>query len=394
MTTKYKTHDNEILDLYRQGYDYLSICEMVDLNRDTLRQICKRIGIDTSKKVIATENDIISKYEELKDVHKVAEFFGYKGISQINKVLIKNGLRVEHLLKHKLETITNLREQGKNYQEIADELGMTRNAVEGFCHRYGLGYSAEERETASHRPKNGIAWNKGKTLTDWNAKVKNKFGDSFRLVSVGETNSRCERTVIVECLKCKTQKEVSSNSFKGDKGKRGHCEVCSANELKANKAIAKQNEKIKKNTRQLKNRLKTKQIGFRFCKCGAILAYQDRLCGDCKNERANSSTYEQMKDIYRKAEIKREARLKNVKRDKDATLVALFEKYKGICYLCGEACDWKDGKWENGVFKVGGKYPSREHVLPLSKGGDDTWSNLRLAHVSCNSKKGAKLLAT
>lgn len=69
------------------------------------------------------------------------------------------------------------------------------------------------------------------------------------------------------------------------------------------------------------------------------------------------------------------------------------KKYNGICYLCGEACDWKDGKWENGVFKVGGNYPSREHVIPLSKGGDDTWSNLRLAHVSCNSKKGAKLLA-
>lgn len=33
-----------------------------------------------------------------------------------------------------------------------------------------------------------------------------------------------------------------------------------------------------------------------------------------------------------------------------------------------------------------------DHVIPKSKGGDDSWENLVVACVSCNTKKGNKLL--
>ncbi|HEY3547763.1 MAG TPA: HNH endonuclease, partial [Propionicimonas sp.] len=36
---------------------------------------------------------------------------------------------------------------------------------------------------------------------------------------------------------------------------------------------------------------------------------------------------------------------------------------------------------------------SLDHVLPLSRGGDHTESNLRLAHFGCNSARGAKVAA-
>jgi len=39
------------------------------------------------------------------------------------------------------------------------------------------------------------------------------------------------------------------------------------------------------------------------------------------------------------------------------------------------------------VFIVGLEYPSLDHVIPLSKGGEHSMSNARLAHTYCNSIK-------
>jgi 5-methylcytosine-specific restriction endonuclease McrA len=34
---------------------------------------------------------------------------------------------------------------------------------------------------------------------------------------------------------------------------------------------------------------------------------------------------------------------------------------------------------------------SMDHVIPLAKGGDHTYNNVRLTHARCNSDKGARL---
>ena len=237
-------------------------------------------------------------------------------------------------------------------------------------------------------------WNRGMVLTDWSKKVFDKFGESFELVTIGENLGNGERKIIVRCRRCGTEKEVSSISFRGRYGKQGHCEVCSVKETESRRTIAKQNGQAKKSVKRMRKRLEANQIEFRFCECGAILAFRQRTCDACvakhRRDYKRKQNLKSSKEIWRRAEIKREARLKGVKRDRGATLKALYEKYNGICYLCGEVCDWNDGRWEHGVFKVGGRYPSREHVIALFNGGDDTWSNLRLAHVSCNAKKGVK----
>jgi 5-methylcytosine-specific restriction endonuclease McrA len=49
------------------------------------------------------------------------------------------------------------------------------------------------------------------------------------------------------------------------------------------------------------------------------------------------------------------------------------------CYLCGEF--------------VTRKTVSMDHVIPVSRGGNHTRENLRLAHSRCNSLKGDRLLS-
>lgn len=78
--------------------------------------------------------------------------------------------------------------------------------------------------------------------------------------------------------------------------------------------------------------------------------------------------------------------------DSDITLKRLFKKEWGVCYLCGESCDWNDYTiTKSGVFIAGNTYPSIDHLVPLSKGGLHSWDNVRLAHRICNTKKSAKL---
>lgn len=65
----------------------------------------------------------------------------------------------------------------------------------------------------------------------------------------------------------------------------------------------------------------------------------------------------------------------------------VYQRDGGICYLCGKPCDWNDKKTINGVVVYGNNYPSRDHVIPKSKGGENSWENIRLAHRACNSRK-------
>ena len=70
------------------------------------------------------------------------------------------------------------------------------------------------------------------------------------------------------------------------------------------------------------------------------------------------------------------------------TLDEVIERDDGICYLCG--CETnKDDCWRdvNGYHVCGDTYPTRDHVIPIARGGTHTWENVRLACRRCNSLK-------
>lgn len=76
--------------------------------------------------------------------------------------------------------------------------------------------------------------------------------------------------------------------------------------------------------------------------------------------------------------------------DKDITLEALYKRDSGVCYLCGGVCEWNDR--DATTNKVGNKYPSIDHIIPVAKGGLHAWNNVRLAHFICNALKSDKVL--
>lgn len=69
--------------------------------------------------------------------------------------------------------------------------------------------------------------------------------------------------------------------------------------------------------------------------------------------------------------------------DETITLKALRARDKDICQICGEPVNDKDIK--DGHIRK--RYPTLDHIIPLSKGGSHTWDNIQLAHMGCNAGK-------
>lgn len=56
----------------------------------------------------------------------------------------------------------------------------------------------------------------------------------------------------------------------------------------------------------------------------------------------------------------------------------LFARDRNVCAYCGQT--------------FGSHHLSRDHVHPVSRGGEDVWTNVVSACVKCNTHKGARLL--
>ena len=103
--------------------------------------------------------------------------------------------------------------------------------------------------------------------------------------------------------------------------------------------------------------------------------------------RISRKEYKILKESYLK--LKRQINYKPKSKHSKLSLKALYKRDKGICYLCGKGCNWDDYTIRGNKFIAGNYYPSIDHVIPLSKGGIDTWNNVRLSHRICNSLKSA-----
>lgn len=77
--------------------------------------------------------------------------------------------------------------------------------------------------------------------------------------------------------------------------------------------------------------------------------------------------------------------------DKDITLKKVYKRDNGVCHICGMQCDWNSYHYEKGRFRPDEFYPVLDHVIPVAKGGEHSWENVKLAHWRCNLLKSDDL---
>lgn len=120
-----------------------------------------------------------------------------------------------------------------------------------------------------------------------------------------------------------------------------------------------------------------------------------RVCPECGTPHVKTWTKYCSRACARKVANRRaDKRVRKIKnRDGGISLRKLYKRDNGKCWLCGGECDYLDFKRDaEGNFIVGSKYPSIDHVYPLSKGGAHRWDNVKLAHHYCNTLKRDKVV--
>lgn len=275
------------------------------------------------------------------------------------------------------EIIENLRNENKSYTEIAVILNSKKDRIKRYCQIKNLGGF-----------KSGDYRNPINSFETFINNFNNKFGNNYIYISGFEGS---ESTILIECKKCK--KQFTRNAQLARKNKQLVCSNCNKirNEAllivrNAQKELDNLIKKIKNNIRneieKIEDKLKKLDIEYTCDECGEIFTSTRtgiKYCSDkCLKKRNN-----RVKELMRRKKI-----FINGSVDRDISLEKLIKRDNNTCYLCGDECDTNDyTKDANGSFIVGKKYPSIEHVIPISKGGTHSWDNVKLAHHYCNTIK-------
>ncbi len=268
------------------------------------------------------------------------------------------------ILKNDDILVRKMKAEGRTSQEIAERLGVNSVcSVRTYCSRNNI--------KLPDRMKNSV------DVCDVAEKIRKATNDAVEYVSGYENK---ESTVLVRCLKCGGVFEKTFHNITTH-----HTAVCPhcAEYDRVSKQMAlidKRNEKKREKTKRKAEREEHKRLSRpipHLCPvCGAI-TINPKFCSGVCSAKAHSTTHEHT----------RRMRMQEGAVDNDITVLGLFLRDGGVCSLCGGRCDSEDYEMKDGVFIAGNNYPSIDHIIPLSKGGEHSWDNVQLAHRICNTKK-------
>lgn len=110
----------------------------------------------------------------------------------------------------------------------------------------------------------------------------------------------------------------------------------------------------------------------RVCLCGVKVAKGRRLCDPCRA--ARTQAHWQRKNAVRRGASPFGPAI---------SVAQLGDRDRWRCHLCRRKVD-------RTLHYQHPKAGTRDHLVPVIDGGDDSPANLRLAHRSCNSSRGAR----
>lgn len=271
--------------------------------------------------------------------------------------------------------VRKLRQEGMSIDDICESLGYKepseRREVLRICRKAGMPITEEEHQKAKQRKDD--EWKHGNEWAD--AYINEKTGGRFERIS---DYNGMDAHIIIRCKTCGCEKDINFSRLRSNKDIR--CLECFKTETERKKKqeeeSARRNRLMRAEERRINN-IKGKQMFLRFCiDCGEALTTERERCTRCQKSMKNKNK-----------EVKRRAKIRSAMVDRDITLDKVFKKDKGRCHICGKVCDINDYIVKDGAFIAGNYYPSIDHVIPLAKGGQHSWDNVKLAHRICNSLK-------
>lgn len=297
------------------------------------------------------------------------------GALQISNTYVRHfcidaGITAKEKRAETREKCRELRTQGKKFSEICAILGIGVNTVSAMC----KGLPMVKRDYAELRN------NDGKKRQIEKAKQKyTSILESFGWTDIQQIDGKTYTGV---CSKCGYTQYFCRYSL--NQGTGHDCINCKEIEKAAKQQKEEERRKQKKEElehkkeERLQEQLTKKESRKHKCPVCGKDTYRTTYCSsECAKTASNKLR-----------EMRRRVKISNALVDKSITLKRLFRRDKGKCQICGGYCDYSDFTIKDGAFIVGEKYPSIDHIVPLSKGGVHSWENVQLAHWWCNTKKG------
>lgn len=268
-----------------------------------------------------------------------------------------------------MDKVIELRKQGLGYKTIAKQTGLNRDKVKNICLSNGLD------------TKVAFEFRMDKREYEFAKKFNERFNDEFEYHS-GFINA--DSHFLIKCNKCCRTFSRNANLMR-KKGRNIQCDYC-ASIANKNKQTEKDRNELLKSSVKSQSCLKTIYVN-RCVRCREIFVSdkEKNFCSRRCRKRERDARY-----LHEKR-LKRLNRVSEHKVDKDISLSKLYKRDKGVCYICKEKCDYDSHTMVNGTFIIDDKYPTVEHVVPISKGGSHTWDNVKLACFRCNTKKGSTI---
>lgn len=275
--------------------------------------------------------------------------------------------------------IVELRKQGESEADIGKLVGLSAGGVGRICRDRGFGGTISQKK-ASTTTEEGKA-----RLRELYIMPDDKIKERCNAVGVEYVSgyTGCGSMVMVRCKTCGGEFERSFVTIRA--GKRTTCPHCvnikkqeRAEHIAREREAERQRKQIQRESaRQEKELLRLQQVE---CKeCGRIFTSDNShhvFCSrECRKRNDNRKT------DWRFEKFGTEVI------DKNISVAKLYARDKGKCWICGQQCDINDYKEVNGNIICGNKYPSVDHVIPVSKGGAHSWLNVKLAHRICNTVK-------
>lgn len=307
-------------------------------------------------------------------------------VTSVYAVARRRGLNIrkssvlEPVLKQHHDEIQRDIYNGSTIKEIADKFGVSYTTAKRYVRNY-IDYPEELKQANINR---AVELNR-----NTEAEVRAKIAQANQFIEYVGGYTRKQEPVTVQCLVCGQTYEMNFNTIVHNGG--GNCPHCKEAERIEREQ---QREQQREQRRQVEaEERERKRLLARLTKILETKAKQDERWHDCPvcGKRTNRPKY--CSDRCRKraenkrSEVVRRTRIAEQMIDNDITLEGLFKRDKGVCHICGGKCDYEDYVVTDQTIICGDWYPSIDHVVPLSKGGEHSWKNIKLAHRICNTKK-------
>lgn len=234
-----------------------------------------------------------------------------------------------------------------------------------------------EKNLAQHLSEMGFDYIGGYTNKEGRVDIRcRRCGAEF---SRGVDSIRDGNTVCLECQKAETRKrheKEKQEKAKAAEEKRKEREVERIKLLEERKGLDEPHI-CQECGKEYTIRQYMESIGSSYARNSG---YCSKECRNIHQKRAVHKSHRDRQDSHR-----HRARKYGCEYDASVTLKRLIKRDGLRCAICGEMCDLNDHDWTE---YFGPRYPSIDHVIPMSKGGGHTWNNVQVAHIICNSRKG------